>query len=428
MNTQILSYLSLRIFLFPLGLLPLPVLHFLGNCLGPLLFYCMKKFRKRTLSNLSLAYRASLSKAELIKLAKKSFQNLAINCLEYAKLSQIKKISSIVTCENPEEAKALIDQGIGVIFFCGHQANWELLFLEGTSRMPGVAIGRPIKNKYLYNWVLSIREKFGGTIIPPKDAVRKGFIALKKGKFLGIVGDQGMPESTYHFDFFGVRAWTTPVPAILSYKAKCPIVVATIKRTKNRYSIHYSSPIWPNLDAHMEEEIHRLMKMSLKLLEDSIRENPAQWLWQHNRWKQETPVHVYYRFRHDSILIILPNNKEKLSELLPHIKTMREIYPQAFLTLLIPEGIKPPFKECEAISYRKEEELFICDYRFKLVFNFTEVSKLATHFLKLGAFEVLDESGLKKAAEEHLKESDDLSMILKKALTRPNTIWSKDAS
>ena len=77
-----------------------------------------------------------------------------ITCLEYAKFAKEKEISRVVICENPEAAQAILNEGKGIIFFCGHQSNWEVLFLEGTSRMPGVAIGRPIKNQKLYDWVL----------------------------------------------------------------------------------------------------------------------------------------------------------------------------------------------------------------------------------------------------------------------------------
>jgi len=245
-----------------------------------------------------------------------------------------------------------------------------------------------------------------------------GLRALKQGKFLGIVGDQAMPESDYAFDFFGRRAWTTPAPAILSHRTKCPIMVATIKREKGKYLIHYSDPIWPNPDAPLEEEIHRMMKESLLLLEEKIRETPGQWLWQHNRWKQETAHNVYYRYRWDSILLIL---KEEHLLLLP---TFREIYPKAFITILAPKGSEIPLTDVEKCTYENEKELFITDYRFKMVFNFSGNPRLNPHFLKQAAFHSLDIPALKKAAAEHLTPHDDLPLILKKALTRPNTLWT----
>ena len=415
-----LSYFAIRALTFPFSLLSFRGIHFLGKALGSLAYHVLTKYRKRTLSNLSLAKNLELK--DLKKTAKGAFQNLAITCLEYPKFARIKNTQKVITCENPEEAQKLINKGKGIIFFCGHQANWELLFIEGTQRMPGVAIGRPVKNTTLYEWIVSIREKYGGTIIPPKQAIKGGLRALKQGKFLGIVGAQGMPERSYAFDFFGRRAWTTPAPAILSYKTGCPIVVATIRRETGKYFIHYSDPIWPNSEKTMEEEIHRMMKKSLHLLEADIRKYPEQWLWQHNRWKQETPLNVYYRYRWDSILILLPEGFDP-----NHLKTFKEIYPQAFITILAPKGMKIPFSDAEVIDYENESSLYLNDYRFKLVFNFTSNPGLKNHFLKLSAFEVLDKEGLKKAALEHLLEGDSFSLLLKKALTRPNTLWKKDA-
>lgn len=416
-----ISYFAIRAFTYPFSLLPFKGIHLLGKILGLVAYYTMKKWRKRTLSNLSLA--KNLEIKDLKKTAKGAFQSLAITCLEYPKFSRLKNTKKVITCENPKEAQKLIDEGKGIVFFCGHQANWELLFIEGTQRMPGVAIGRPVKNAALYEWVVSIREKNGGTIIPPKQAIKGGLRALKEGKFLGIVGDQGMPESPYAFDFFGRRAWTTPAPAILAYRTGCPIMVATIRREKGKYFIHYSDAIWPNKDKSMEEEIERMMKSSLKLLEDDIRKRPEQWLWQHNRWKQETPINVYYRYRWDSILIIIDSTFD-----VNELKTFREIYPQAFITIYAPPKVSIPLSDVEVHRYQDPSDLYFTDYRFKLVFNFTEDSQLKKHFLKQSAFHVLNTPALKVAAQEHLNEGDPFSLLLKKALTRPNTLWKKDAS
>lgn len=197
-----LVYCLIRALLFPFSLLPLKAIHQMGKGIGLICYYLLTSFRKRTLSHLQLAF--SLPPKELKALAKKSFTNLAITFLEYGALAR-QDIKKLAVCENPDPALELLRQGTPPIFFCGHQSNWEILFLEGTSRMPGVAIGRPIKNIYLYQWILSIREKYGGKIISPKQAVKEGLKGLKKGCFLGIVGDQGMPDSGFSSPFF----WTS---------------------------------------------------------------------------------------------------------------------------------------------------------------------------------------------------------------------------
>ncbi len=380
-----LSYAFILLITWPMRYLPFSAIHRLGGVLGLGIYHLVPKFRKRSLSNLALASNLKLTEEELKKLAKQSLQNLMITCLEYSKFAQLKKTDSIVRCENPEVAASLIQEGKSVIFFCGHQANWEVLFLEGIQRMPGIAIGRPVKNQLLYNWILSIRQKFGGKIITPQNAIREGLRGLKKGIFMGIVGDQGMPDSGYSSLFLGRRAWTSPIAAILSHRTGCPIFVASTRREGGKYIIHYSDPIWPHTDAPMDQEIDRLMQASLAELEKTIAERPGEWLWSHNRWKQQTPEKLKKRFRHESILVILPKEGKTLGSL----RVMREVYPTEFITVLAPEGTEVDLPGAEILSYASEEEVLRKDYRFKLVYDFSSSKKVKAHYKKLATFDVV---------------------------------------
>lgn len=371
------TYLILRTFLFPLSLLPSRILHSVGKGLGLLAYTFYPKFRKRTLSNIALALNPP--EKELKRIAKKSMQNLMITLLDYSQLH-----TKLATCQNPQLAESLIKEGKGIIFFCAHQANWEVLFVEGTNRMPGVAIGRPIKNSFLYNWILKLRQQNGGKIITPQNAIREGLKALKRGAFLGIVGDQGMPDSGFSSPFFGKRAWTSPMPALLSFRTGCPIMVATTKREKGKYHITYSDPIWPSKEAPQETEIPRLMHTALHLLEESIRKAPEEWLWQHNRWKQQPPGRVKRTYRQESLLIILPH------EPLAHLEVFREIYPLEFITLLTPTPITHSLAEVETILYRTPQERFLRNYQYKLVFNLTSEKKITKHYTQLGATQVVN--------------------------------------
>ena len=419
MKRDTLIYYCIRCLFFPLPFLSLKSLHKIGKKIGLIAYYVLKNYRKRTLSNLSLATTLYLKEKELIKIAKQSFQNLAITCLEYVKFEKINNLSEILICENPQKATQIYKAQKGIIFFCAHQANWEVLFLEGTNRMKGVAVARPLKNRSLYHWILRLRERYGGEIISPKETIKKGLKALKKGKFLGIVADQSMPESHYSFPFFGRRAFSNIAPALLAYKTNCPIIVATVKRVQGTYRIHYHDPIYPNLKNHREEEIKSLTEKALKKLEMSIRERPEEWLWLHNRWKQETASNVYYRFRYEAILIILPLNPQKYFS---HLKTFREIYPRAFITILCPKSLTKNIilNDIEIIPYEDISEIFLKDYRFKLVFNFSKIKKIKNHYLKLSAFKVLSEKNLYLLAHLSAKAPCNFSLLLKQALCRKN--------
>lgn len=409
--------------MYPCGWMPYSWLHRIGKLIGSIAYYFMREYRKRALSNLALANDLALTNKQLYHFAKKSFQNLAINCLEYPRFARETDFSHVIRCENPEIATAITSQGKGVIFFCGHQSNWEALFLDGTTRMNGIAIGKAIKNKPLYNWIVSIREKNGGKIIAPRNAVKEGFRALKKGSFIGIVGDQGMPDSGYSFPFLGRRAWTSTAPALLAFKTNCPIIFAATRRVKGGYRIRYHDPIWPDLTQPVEQEVIRMMNQALTLLQESIKQAPGEWLWQHNRWKQQTTHNLYKRFRQDCISIILP--EVGFEELLPHLPTLKEIYPLAFLFLLVPEKYRPIslIEADETIYYQSLDQTLLNDLRFKLIFNFTDYKPIHDHYESLSAFEVLDVATLKELAREHLQPHHNLSDIFKRALCRPGSLW-----
>jgi KDO2-lipid IV(A) lauroyltransferase len=423
-DKEALEYFLIRALIFPLRFLPFSWIHALGKFCGLIGFYCLRTYRKRALSHIALAKDLAFSNEEIIRTAKQSFQNLAINCLEYAKLSATKDLSQVIRCENPEVADALYAKGQGIVFFCAHQSNWEVLFLDGTARMKGVAIGKPIKNKRLYQWIVSIREKFGGTIITPKNAVKEGLRALKKGVFLGIVGDQAMPESHYWFPFLGRRASNSTAPALLAHRTNSPIIFAETHRVKGGYRIRYSDPIWPRPDQPMEKEVIRMMDQTLHLLQESIRRYPGEWLWQHNRWKQQTPQIIYHSFRHDSLCVILSEDPS----LLPLLETLKQIYPLEHFTLIVPESLRShsfPSVD-ELVTYKDISETLRNDLRPKIIFNFTSYELIERHYKRLSAFQVLTLTKLKQIAAPH-GPVDNLSDVLKRALCRPGTLWNQNA-
>lgn len=375
-----LIYFLFRFFGFIISSLPPSILHVFAKQAGIWAYYLHRPFRKKALSNLAIAYGESKSEAERKKIAIDSFQNLMITLLEFFCLKRGKVAAKI---EQNSEVAALLEKKQGVIFLTGHQANWEIPFLAVTARFPGVAIGRPIKNRRLYRFVLSVREQNGGKIVMPKSAIRQGVRALKEGKFLGIVGDQAFPSSPYSYPLFGTRAWTTSTPALLAYKTNSPIVVGITKRIGNGYEIKGSSPIWPNLDAPLKDEVTRMMDIAMSQLEKSIQELPGQWMWVHDRWKQQEIDHVKRIYRYGFILVILPKDPD-----LSLISLLQKIYPRSFLTFYAPKEIS--LSGCIVKYYEKESDLFQRDYRFQLVLDFYGSAQLRRHFRKLGAMKTVE--------------------------------------
>ncbi|MBJ7449586.1 MAG: hypothetical protein JHC93_04425 [Parachlamydiales bacterium] len=409
MNKDFFVYILVRTLCAPLAFFPLSWIHVLGNGLGSLIFTFDRKRRKRALNNLFITIPFnSFSYKEKCRIAKGGFQNLAITCLEFFRLKRSRgKFEEILTFDNLDVALKAYEQKKGVILFAGHQANWEASFIAITTHIKGVAIGKRLKNRYFHKWIFGLREMHGGKLILPHEAMKVGLQALKDGQCLGFVGDQALPNSSYSYPLFGVRAWTSPAPALLAYRSGSAILPSMIVRDNGKYRVHFEQPIWPDLSKPLKDEVVRMMNQAMALQESNILKHPEQWMWQHNRWKQMPVNHLKKWFRHDFVSIILP--KVNFDHFAAQCHALRCIFERSFITVFIPEGKTLNFPEADSLfTYAKEDDLFIDDYKTQLLIDFASVPKLSRHYKKLCCFETIDIKGIHKESHKykHLHNND----------------------
>lgn len=423
---QSTAYFSLRTLLFPLSCLPLSQVHAVGRFLGNItFFFAPKRLKKTTYNNLALAEKLNLSNKDIRRIARLSFQNIVIIALEYFCLKKYRhQLQKIVTGHQKDNILKYIQKGQGVIAVTGHISNWELCFLDFTQRADATTVGKPIRNRRLYNYIQSIRTMYQGKVIIGKNALSQGMKTLNQGKIFSMVNDQSYPPSYYSYPFLGARAWTSPSPALLAYRTNSPIVVVTTTRSKKgTYDYHISEPLWPNRKNRLKSEVSRLMDEIMKRFENHLIEHPDQWLWQHKRWKQEGFHRIYSHFKADSILFVLPQKEELFEKVKKALYLIPQIYTRSFLTFLVPRKFKDSFnlKNVEVHLYDNEADLFLNDYRFQMVYDFNETKKLKKHFLKLGAHRYFSLSELSEKISMPLNEKMDARRIFKEVVCLSNT-------
>ena len=85
--------------------------------------------------------------------------------------------------------------------------------------------------------------------------------------------------------FFGYQVMTAPAIAKLALKFRCSVIPAVCFREKGiKFQIKYFKPISFKKLKLLKNE-NRILNFLNKYIEDWIKENPEQWLWIHNRWK-----------------------------------------------------------------------------------------------------------------------------------------------
>ncbi len=293
----LLEYAFARTVIALVQALPMRACRALSSLLGNVLYYGSSRRRGIALENLLHALGDEKSEAEIKKIARRSCASFFLTYMEIIKFRPLLKdpealrdprySSNERIFELFERAKKAHDESGGAIFVTPHIGNWELLpHVSRAVGIPLVVVARPPDNPHLRKLLFEDRTATGQVVIPKKNALFILRKALRDGKSLGLLPDQ----STKHgvaVDFFGRKALTTPVPAILSITYKRPIVVVAACRNggDGGFEGFVSDPIWPGEYRSEKEEITRLTREMNRTMEGAIRRFPEQYLWIHNRWK-----------------------------------------------------------------------------------------------------------------------------------------------
>jgi len=294
--TKILEYSLAYLVILITQFVPLKVVKIISNFLGDLLYFLSKKRRNIAIENLRYAFKGEKDESDIEKIARQSCRSFFLTFLEIIKLryhfikpDTLNRLRS--TTEDLDKlflkAKRIHDESDGCIFVTPHIGNWEILpQVSASVGIPLVIVARPLDNEYLHKLIFESRSQSGQVIIPKKNALFTLQKTLKQGKSIGLLPDQSTMKGVL-IDFFGRKAATTPVPAILAVTYKRPIVVVACCRKPGdfQYDGFVSDPIYPGEYSSEKDEIIRITEEMTRKMESIIREYPEQYLWIHNRWK-----------------------------------------------------------------------------------------------------------------------------------------------
>lgn len=258
--------------------------------MGKLAFLLIHDARRRTVSNLSLAFGDEKNEKELRELGSKVFENVGKNVADAVRLQKMKweDIDRIVEMEGLEHFDQAYGLGKGVIALTGHIGNFEVLAAWFSLRGYNVSvIGRELYDPRLDRLLVENRESVGLENIPTRAGVKPIISALKEGRALGVLADQDSTRVRgVYVNFFGKPARTPVGPIVIPYKTGSPIIpMAIVREDKNRYKIIVKPRIELTLSDDREKDVLHVTQKCTQVLESIIREYPDQWLWMHDRWK-----------------------------------------------------------------------------------------------------------------------------------------------
>lgn len=292
-------YRAITSFFLALGALPQRLRQRSAVALGRLLFLFDRKHRNIALQNLSKAFDAEKSPAQIEAIARRVFENLFRIVFEigwslHLSPTQFSNHFRISGLDTYQQAMA---KGKGVLFLCAHFGNWELLpFLAQMEQIPIRIVYRPLDAGFLDQWIKNNRTRFGGEAIATRrGAMRDIYRALRQGYPVAMLMDQNVDWYEGVFvDFFNHRACTNTGMALLAIKTKAPVLPAFLIRLDRGFhmAVGPELPLIQTGDHTKDVELNT--EQYNRVIEMYARKFPDQWFWVHQRWKTR-PYHPWPR-------------------------------------------------------------------------------------------------------------------------------------
>jgi len=259
----------------------------LGKWLGRLLLKFSKKRTKLAIINLENAFPKKTA-LEIDQLAKQHFESLGISLFESmlvwwgehrTKNNCFEK--TLVSYKNIAYLEEACASKQGVIILVPHFTTTDIIGLFLSFKTSLFPVYRPHDNPLMDYLILKGRTLNNMTPIS-KYNTRAMIKTLKKGDNLGFLPDQKFNSKGHiKVPFFKKDAPSNPATSKLAKITNCLILPTFLKRLDNgKYELTFYQPIYNFSTNNEYEETKRLHK----LYETEITNNPAQYLWVHNRW------------------------------------------------------------------------------------------------------------------------------------------------
>ena len=273
------------------GLLPPAGLAKIGDVVGNFLATIPGRRRQIIDFNLRLAF-PDMTHEEHRALARAVTRHFARSALDAIRLQRLRpeELLEAVEVEGWENVERVLSYDRGVFFLTAHIGSWEVAALViGLKIETGLSVvNRPLDNPLLEAELDRLRRLFGNHVFGKHSIVREVLAQLKKGGGVGILIDQRVRGHLgVEVPFFGHPAWTPGILARLARKTSAPVVPTFVFCDRpGHYHLRLDEPVVVDDLADSELEVVPLSTRYLAILEAAIRENPDQWLWYHDRWKQ----------------------------------------------------------------------------------------------------------------------------------------------
>lgn len=268
---------------------PLWFLYGLSDFLFMIGYHVLRYRRKLVQKNLRNSFHQK-SNAELHQIERTFYKNLCDYAVESLKLLTITKeeLAKRMVYKNPELIDYYKAKDQSILLLSSHQFNWEWLLVSGSFTLPIEIdfVYQAVHSNFFDEVMQRARTRFGAYPIQ-RDRVAREILKRKdKKRGIAIVADQypGHGEDKkYHTTFLNQETVFFYACQHMAQLTQFPAIYAVITKVRRGYYectlVTIGEPPYLKGDENVVENY-------VRAVEKRIIEEPAGWLWSHNRWKK----------------------------------------------------------------------------------------------------------------------------------------------
>ena len=285
------QYLALKVVCVLVSILPYRLAVWLGRHLVGAARFILRSRFERMVSDIQKAF-PEKSPEDARRIAAESWRNMGAIMAEFLQLCSMKaeKFKTYCRIEGIEKLRKA-EGTTGGIIHIGHFTNWEAFGLAASAYgFEKAVLAQRVDNPYVDEEINRLRNVFSGTTLYSNHEDRPFFACrrwLQKKHMVGILFDQNTISGEMWFPFMGRMAAFAPITALLAIKAQVPVFPVKVVREKDgKLVCKVYDPVFPPTQ-YNASNVRRFTKTLIDYYENWLREDPASWLWAHNRWKRE---------------------------------------------------------------------------------------------------------------------------------------------
>jgi len=240
-------------------------------------------------ANIAVAF-PDLSPRERRGIARRSVHGICRTMIELLALPRISRedLERLIATPDLSPVREAAQSGSGVLFITAHFGNWEWLGAHLAHQVaPLAVVALDHKHGGVADIINAARASHGVRVLG-RDDTREMLRILGSGGMLGMLPDQHAPQGGIRPDFLGQPAWTFTGPAVLAARTGARVfMVFCLREPSGSLRMELLPELQLRDTGDRKEDVEANTRLINDALEQAIREHPDNWLWLHDRWKEQ---------------------------------------------------------------------------------------------------------------------------------------------